>query len=41
VLDVMESLLAAAQSGKSVIIGSTCERPAAVPAEARPEEPEL
>ena len=41
VLDVMESLLAAAQSGESVIIGSTCERPAAVPAGARPEEPEL
>ena len=37
VLDVMESLLAAAQSGESVIIGSTCERPAAVPAQARPE----
>ena len=46
VLDVMESLLAAAKSGDSVRIGSTCERPAAVPAGARPEqeqgqEPEL
>jgi predicted dehydrogenase len=38
VLDVMESLLAAAESGESVRIGSTCERPAAVPAGARPEE---
>ncbi|MBS2533040.1 Gfo/Idh/MocA family oxidoreductase [Catenulispora sp. NF23] len=38
VLDVMESLLAAAKSGESVTIGSTCERPEAVPAAARPEE---
>jgi predicted dehydrogenase len=38
VLDVMESLLAAGRSGESVIVESTCERPAAVPAGARPEE---
>jgi predicted dehydrogenase len=38
VLDVMESLLAAARSGESVTVGSSCERPAAVPAGARPEE---
>ncbi|MFC1431467.1 Gfo/Idh/MocA family protein [Streptacidiphilus sp. N1-3] len=38
VLDVMESLLAAAGSGESVTVASTCERPAAVPAGARPEE---
>jgi len=37
VLDVMESLLAAARSGESVRVTSTCERPAAVPAGARPE----
>ena len=37
VLDVMESLLAAAESGESVVVSSTCERPAAVPAGARPE----
>jgi predicted dehydrogenase len=38
VLDIMESLLAAARSGESVTVASTCERPAAVPADARPEE---
>ncbi|MFJ4633842.1 Gfo/Idh/MocA family protein [Streptomyces sp. NPDC088847] len=38
VLDVMESLLAAAGSGGSVTVTSNCERPAAVPAGARPEE---
>ena len=38
VLDVMESLLAAAASGESVTVSSTCERPAAVPAGARPEQ---
>jgi predicted dehydrogenase len=38
VLDVMESLLAAARTGDSVTVTSTCERPAAVPADARPEE---
>lgn len=38
VLDVMESLLAAAESGGSVRVGSSCNRPAAVPADARPEE---
>lgn len=38
VLDVMESLLAAARSGDSVTVASSCERPAAVPAGARPEE---
>jgi predicted dehydrogenase len=38
VLDVMESLLAAARGGDSVTVASTCERPAAVPAGARPEE---
>ncbi|MEY9962444.1 putative dehydrogenase [Streptacidiphilus sp. MAP12-16] len=38
ILDVMESLLAAARSGESVTVTSTCERPAAVPASARPEE---
>ncbi|HEX4792043.1 MAG TPA: Gfo/Idh/MocA family oxidoreductase, partial [Actinospica sp.] len=38
VLDVMESLLAAGQSGGSVTVASTCDRPAAVPAGARPEE---
>ena len=38
VLDVMESLLAAAESGQSVVVGSSCDRPAAVPLNARPEE---
>jgi predicted dehydrogenase len=38
VLDVMESLLAAGRSGESVSVASTCDRPAAVPAGARPEE---
>jgi predicted dehydrogenase len=37
VLDVMESLLAAASSGNAVDVASTCERPAAVPAGARPD----
>jgi hypothetical protein len=32
VLDVMECLLRAAETGTSVTIGSTCERPAAVTA---------
>jgi predicted dehydrogenase len=38
VLDIMESLLAAARSGDSATVTSTCDRPAAVPAGARPEE---
>jgi predicted dehydrogenase len=38
VLDVMESLLAAAASGHAVDVASTCERPAAVPPGARPDE---
>jgi predicted dehydrogenase len=38
VLDVMESLLAAGRSGESVTVASTCDRPAAVPAGARPGE---
>ncbi|MEX3106006.1 MULTISPECIES: Gfo/Idh/MocA family protein [unclassified Streptomyces] len=38
VLDIMESLLAAADSGSSVTVSSDCARPAAVPADARPEE---
>jgi predicted dehydrogenase len=38
VLDIMESLLAAARSGGSVAVASTCDRPAAVPAGSRPEE---
>jgi predicted dehydrogenase len=38
VLDVMECLLAAAESGTAVEVSSTCPRPAAVPAGARPEE---
>jgi predicted dehydrogenase len=38
VLDIMESLLGAARKGDSVTVASTCERPAAVPAGARPEE---
>ncbi len=37
VLDVMESLLAAARTGESLSVASTCDRPAAVPAGARPE----
>lgn len=37
VLDVMESLLEAARTGQSVAIASTCARPDAVPAGARPE----
>lgn len=36
VLDVMESLLASAHSGASVTVGSTCERPAAVPLSSAP-----
>jgi predicted dehydrogenase len=35
VLDVMESLLAAAESGAAVTVSSTCDRPAAVPARTR------
>ncbi|MEU5640807.1 Gfo/Idh/MocA family protein [Streptomyces milbemycinicus] len=38
VLDVMESMLTAAGSGRSVQVGSSCDRPTAVPADARPEE---
>lgn len=38
VLDIMESLLTAADTGTSVEISSDCTRPAAVPADARPEE---
>ena len=38
VLDIMESLLSAARSGDSVAVASTCDRPAPVPADARPEE---
>ncbi|MGY5006958.1 Gfo/Idh/MocA family protein [Streptomyces sp. 900105755] len=38
VLDVMESLLAAGESGHAVPVTTDCERPAAVPAGARPEE---
>jgi predicted dehydrogenase len=38
VLDVMESLLAAAETGTSVTVTSDADRPAPVPAGARPEE---
>jgi len=38
VLDVMESLLAAARDGRSVDVASTCARPAPVPLGARPDE---
>jgi predicted dehydrogenase len=38
VLDVMESLLAAAHAGLAVDVTSTCERPAPVPRDARPED---
>jgi predicted dehydrogenase len=38
VLDVMESLLAAAETGTSITISSTVDRPAPVPPGARPEE---
>jgi predicted dehydrogenase len=38
VLDVMESLLAAAQSGNAVAVAGTVARPAPVPLGARPEE---
>jgi len=38
VLDVMESLLAAAREGRSVDVASTCARPAPVPLGARPDE---
>lgn len=38
VLDVMESLLAAAGSGTTVEVASTCSRPEPVPAGARPDE---
>jgi predicted dehydrogenase len=38
VLDVMESLLASAQSGHSVDVASTCTRPARVPLGAQPDE---
>jgi predicted dehydrogenase len=37
VLDIMESLLSAARSGESAAVASTCDRPAPVPANARPE----
>ena len=39
VLDVMESLLAAADSGQAVDITSSCDRPPAVPFGARPDDP--
>jgi len=39
VLDVMESLLAAAASGGAVEVESTCSRPAPVPLGARPDAP--
>jgi len=38
VLDIMESLLSAARSGESAAVASTCDRPAPVPANARPED---
>ncbi|QNP75145.1 Gfo/Idh/MocA family oxidoreductase [Streptomyces roseirectus] len=38
VLDIMESLLTAAETGTSVEISSDCARPSAVPADTRPEE---
>jgi predicted dehydrogenase len=38
VLDVMESMLAAACSGRAAEIASSCERPAAVPLGTRPDE---
>jgi predicted dehydrogenase len=38
VLDVMESLLVAADTGGGIAVRSTCARPAPVPAGARPEE---
>jgi predicted dehydrogenase len=38
VLDVMESLFTAASSGRAADVASTCERPAAVPLGARPDE---
>jgi len=37
VLDVMETLLAAAELGRAVDVASSCERPAAVPLGARPD----
>ena len=37
VLDVMESMLAAASSGRAAEVASSCERPAAVPLGARPD----
>jgi predicted dehydrogenase len=39
VLDVMESLLAAADSGQAADITSSCDRPPAVPFGARPDDP--
>jgi predicted dehydrogenase len=39
VLDVMESLLAAADSGQAVDITSSCDRPPAVPFGAHPDDP--
>ena len=38
VLDVMESMVAAASSGRAVEVASSCERPAAVPLGTRPDE---
>ena len=38
VLDVMESLLAATESGNGVTVASHCDRPAAVPHRAQPEQ---
>jgi predicted dehydrogenase len=39
VLDVMETLLAAAGSGSSADVASSCDRPSAVPLGARPDDP--
>ena len=39
VLDMMESLLAAADSGHAVDVTSSCDRPPAVPLGARPDDP--
>ncbi|KOV80474.1 oxidoreductase [Streptomyces sp. NRRL WC-3618] len=37
ILEIMESLLTAAEHGRAVTVGSGCGRPAAVPVDARPE----
>jgi predicted dehydrogenase len=39
VLEVMEGVLAAGSTGRAVDIASRCDRPAAVPAGARPQDP--